>query len=114
MTEAKMLEADELLGRITALRSPDGSGLTGVDIMLTWLRRRIQRLQARAEPMWRYAGAGDLSCITAEEFSNAELRTHIKALTNQTAKELEACIRNPPVLPFSKDNPLPEVVLTLF
>ena len=57
MMEAEMLEADELLGRVTALRSPNGSGLTGVDIMLTWLRRRVQPLQARVEPMWRYTGA---------------------------------------------------------
>ena len=64
--------------------------------------------------MWKYAGVGDLARTTVEEFSSAELRTHIKALTNQSAKELEACIRNPPVLPFSEDNPLPEVVLTLF
>ena len=73
MTEAEMLEADELLGRVQALRSPEGSGLTGVDIMLTWLRRRGQPLQARAEPMWRYTGAGDLARATTEEFSNAEL-----------------------------------------
>ena len=107
MTKAEMLEADRLLERVSALRSSDG--LTGVDIMLTWLRRRVQPLQARAEPMWTYVGAGDLMRATAEEFSNAELRTHIKALTNQSAEELETCIRNPPVPPFSANNPLPEV-----
>ena len=107
MTEAEMLEANRLLERVSALRSSDG--LTGVDIMLTWLRRRVQPLRARAEPMWTYSGAGDLTRATAEEFSSVELRAHVKALTHQSAEELEACIRDPPTPPFSADNPLPEV-----
>lgn len=34
-------------------------GLTGVEILVTWMDRRIQPLQARENPMYEYAGVTD-------------------------------------------------------
>ena len=34
-------------------------GLTDMDLLEVFLSRRIQPLQERAPPMWRYAGASD-------------------------------------------------------
>ena len=59
--------------------------------------------------MWKYAGVEDPTRISAEEFSAAELRAHVKALTNLTAEELEECTRTPPVLPLSEDVPITKV-----
>ena len=64
--------------------------------------------------MWRYAGTGDLTRVTPEDFSSAELRARVKALTHQSAGDLEACVRDPPVPPFSEANPLPEVRFLTF
>lgn len=110
MTEAEEQEADELLSKVELLRLPKGRALTGVDIMATWLKRRVQPLQARVEPMWKYTGVADPMRVSAEELSADELRAHVKALTHLTAEELEESTRSPPMLPLSEDAPIPKVI----
>ena len=42
-------------------------GVTGMDLLEVFLRRRIQPLQARDHPMWMYTGIDDTTRIHPEE-----------------------------------------------
>jgi len=42
-------------------------GVTGMDLLEVFLRRRIQPLQARDHPMWMYSGIDDSTRIHPEE-----------------------------------------------
>ena len=46
-------------------------GVTGMDLLEVFLRRRIQPLQARDHPMWLYSGTEDTTRIHPEEIDNA-------------------------------------------
>ena len=46
-------------------------GVTGMDLLEVFLRRRIQPLQARDHPMWMYSGTDDTTRIHPEEVDDA-------------------------------------------
>src|SRR4051812_43806857 len=48
-------------------------GVTGMDLLEVFLRRRIQPLQARGHPMWMYSGTEDTTRIHPEEVEDDTL-----------------------------------------
>ena len=56
-------------------------GVTGMDLLEVFLRRRIQPLQARDHPMWMYSGINDTTWIHPEEFDDAMLEGWLKSIT---------------------------------
>ena len=83
------------------------TGVTGVQLIYTFLKRRVYPLQQRAHPMWAYEGTHDATRISAVELSANELDTLVKSVTSYTAEATfnYACATDP----FSWENPLPEV-----
>ena len=53
-----------LAGRVVELVR---EGVTGMDLLEVFLRRRIQPLQARDHPMWLYLGLNDTTRVHPEE-----------------------------------------------
>ena len=58
------------------------AGVNGMDLLETFLIRRIQPLQARVHPMWMYEGPGDDTRVHPEELTDDALASKIKALTS--------------------------------
>jgi hypothetical protein len=62
-----------LYARVRELQIIPGREVDGIDIIRTFLERRIQPLQARAHPMWIYTGQSDPTRSQEENLSSAEL-----------------------------------------
>ena len=56
-------------------------GVTGMDLLEVFLRRRIQPLQYRGHPMWLYSGTEDTSRVHPEEVDDATLERWMTAIT---------------------------------
>ena len=56
-------------------------GVTGMDLLEVFLRRRIQPLQARDHPMWMYSGLDDTTRIHPEEVEEATLEGWLSSIT---------------------------------
>ena len=56
-------------------------GVTGMDLLEVFLRRRIQPLQARDHPMWMYSGTDDTTRIHPKEVDDAMLEGCLKSIT---------------------------------
>ena len=84
-----------------------GKEVSGVHLIATFIRRRVHQIQARAHPLFEYAGATDITRTSAEELSTGEVESRVCALT--LLKVGEANVLEPPVVPFSLENPVPEV-----
>ena len=56
-------------------------GVTGMDLLEAFLRRRIQPLQARDHPMWLYSGLEDTTRIHPEEVTDEMLEGWLSNIT---------------------------------
>ena len=56
-------------------------GVTGMDLLEVFLRRRIQPLQYRGHPMRLYSGTEDTSRVHPEEVDDATLERWMTAIT---------------------------------
>ena len=56
-------------------------GVTGMDLLEVFLRRRIQPLQARDHPMWMYSGLDDTTRIHPEEVDDDTLEGWLSGIT---------------------------------
>ena len=56
-------------------------GVTGMDLLEVFLRRRIQPLQARDHPMWMYSGLDDTTQIHPEEVDDDTLEKWLSGMT---------------------------------
>jgi hypothetical protein len=60
-SDAEVENIKPLLARIQELKNAAGNRLTGTQLMVFFLRRRIQPLQARVSKLWTYSGSNDPS-----------------------------------------------------
>ena len=56
-------------------------GVTGMDLLEVFLRRRIHPLQARDHPMWLYSGTEDTTRIHTEEIDEVTLERWMASIT---------------------------------
>ena len=56
-------------------------GVTGMDLLEVFLRRRIQPLQARDHPMWLYSGLDDTTRIHPEEVTDEMMEGWLSSIT---------------------------------
>ena len=56
-------------------------GVTGMDLLEVFLRRRIQPLQYRGHPMWLYCGTEDTTRVHPEAVDDATLERWVAAIT---------------------------------
>ena len=114
LSPAEEAEANDLLSRVADLRFAPGKELTGMQLICTFLKRRIQPLQARVHGMWEYSGLQDPTRTSPEEISGEELEARVRQITH--LKRDDSFAEPTAAITFSSENPLPEVTeaLTLF
>jgi len=80
--------------------------VNGVDIIRTFLKRQVQPLQARAHPMFLYAGGHDPTRESAEELSRGDLDRVLRPLLKY--KGDEDLPGKSLTAPFSASRPVPQ------
>ena len=107
LSDAEEQEAGPLLQAIARLARQTGKELAGTAVYSLFIGRRIQPLQHRSHPMWKYAGAKDSTRCSKEEISLKEVTDTARKLSKLSREEV--FVVDPAVVPYSKDNPLPKV-----
>ena len=80
-------------------------GVTGMDLLEVFLKRRIQPLQARDHPMWLYSGTDDSSRVHPEAADVKYVAQCLKCITGNKDNPRGSGR----VLPFDADH-LPDMV----
>ena len=78
MTPAEKEVVKVLVERVVQLVR---DGVTGVDLLEVFLRRRIQPLQARDHLMWMYSGIDDTTRIHPEEVDEDTVAQWLRGIT---------------------------------
>ena len=78
MTPEEKAQVKVLVGRVVQLVR---EGVTGMDLLEVFLRRRIQPLQARDHPMWLYSGLDDTTRVHPEEVTDEMLEGWLSSIT---------------------------------
>jgi hypothetical protein len=110
-TEAEMEDIKSFLARIQTLKSASGGAMSGMQLMVFFLQRRIHPLQHRVSKLWSYSGSEDSSRVSEEDIDKKDLDKRVRALTSLT-KDDEI-----PVLTadfFDSEHPLPAVCALSF
>ena len=76
-------------------------GVTGMDLLEVFLRRRIQPLQYRGHPMWLYCGTEDTTRVHPEEVPSKTVALWLRSITGNQDNPRGS--RR--VVPFSSINP---------
>jgi hypothetical protein len=85
-------------------------GVTGMDLLETFLSRRIQPLQARDHTMWHYSGPEDTTRTHPEEVFDETVAQWLRSITGACDNPLGA----KRILPFSALNPPTNLVSYIF
>jgi hypothetical protein len=105
-SHAEVENIKPLLARIQELKSAAGSGLNGTQLMVFFLQRRIQPLQARVSKLWTYSSLNNPSRVYSKDPEKKDLDKRVRSLTTLTAKiEVHACLATA----FNSTHPLPRV-----
>jgi hypothetical protein len=108
-SEAKVEAIKPLLTRIQSLKCAAGGGLIGTQLMVFFLQRRMQPLQARAAKLWSYSSLSDPSRVADQDPEKKNLNKWVRSLATLTAQmEIPACT----TAFFDSDHPLPAVCVT--
>uniref|UniRef100_A0ACD5VNA9 Uncharacterized protein n=1 Tax=Avena sativa TaxID=4498 RepID=A0ACD5VNA9_AVESA len=99
-------ETEVLYERVCDLESRMGKVEGGCTLIRRWLRRCIQPLQARIHPMFQWAGADDVTRISADGISVSEVHKRVRLLTKYTTKDVLPSELVVP--PFDASNPPPK------
>jgi hypothetical protein len=75
-----MAITEPLMEKITQLRSIPGKEVTSLQLICTFIERRIQPLAARAHCMWDYTGRRDSTRFTFNELREAEIDEGVRAV----------------------------------
>ena len=85
-------QVSKLLARIANLRQKN---LTREAVVLDWMRRRIQPLQARETFGFQYQGETDSSSYSKDEISDEEVFSRVQRLLRNMKKVLSVFIAKP-------------------
>ena len=88
---------------MTQIATLKEKGMTRIQLAGVFLKRRVQPLQDRAEPMWAYLGASDSNRLRKEELSSNELKSCLRSITR--GKDSDPIDSTPAIPPFSAANP---------
>ena len=78
-----------------------------MQVICTFLKRRIQPLPVRVHGMWKYSGLQDSTRRSSEELSGEELETRVRQITN--LKRDDPFVEATAAIPFIEENSLPKV-----
>ncbi|KAK1641924.1 hypothetical protein QYE76_059729 [Lolium multiflorum] len=104
-TEEERASTETLMARIHELQNTRGKELSGIQITAYFLRTRVQPLQARKHPLWKYAGDKDVDRLSVN-LEVKDLERLVRKISSLSKKD--AVPSSCRVTPFSAANPLPE------
>jgi hypothetical protein len=92
--------------RIHQIKNTDGEELSGVQIIVYFLRIQVQPMQARKNPLWMYSGVKDVDRLS-KDVSMKDLEKLVRHFTslNRTHTVPSSCC----VEPYSASHALPQV-----
>jgi hypothetical protein len=82
LTEEEMKITHPLLEKIQQLRATSEKELSGLQLIRTFIKRRIQLLAARAHCMWDYTGRWDPTRFSFDELREAEIDDVVRVVTS--------------------------------
>jgi hypothetical protein len=81
LSEEEVKITEPLMEKIQQLRATLNKELLGIQLIRTFIERRIQPLAARAHCMWDYSDRRDSTRITPDELHEAEIDDCVRAIT---------------------------------
>ncbi|KAK1668139.1 hypothetical protein QYE76_056298 [Lolium multiflorum] len=104
-TEEEKTSTEALMTRIHELQNTRGKELSGIQITAYFLRTRVQPLQARKYPLWKYAGDEDVDRLSAD-LEVKDLEKLVRKISSLSKKDsVPSSCR---VKPYSATNALPK------
>ncbi|KAK1645330.1 hypothetical protein QYE76_063135 [Lolium multiflorum] len=104
-TEEERASTEALMTRIHELQNTRGKELSGIQITVYFLKSRVQPLQARKFPLWKYTGDEDVDRLSAD-LEVKDLEKLVRKISSLSKKDsVPSSCR---VTPFSAANPLPK------
>ncbi|KAK1649011.1 hypothetical protein QYE76_066816 [Lolium multiflorum] len=94
-TEAEKLATEALMTRIHELQNTRGKELSGIEITAYFLRTRVQPLQARKNPFWKYAGEEDVDRLS-KDLPLKDFEKLIRKISSLNKKDLIPTSCRPP------------------
>jgi hypothetical protein len=82
LSDEEMKIMEPLMEKIQQLRATPKRELSGIQLIRTFIERRVQPLAARAHPMWDYTDRRDPTQISSDELREAEIDDSVRAVTN--------------------------------
>jgi hypothetical protein len=98
-----------LMGKIQQLRATPKKELSGLQLIRTFIERRVQPLAARAHCMWDYTDRRDPTRISSDELKEAEIDDGVHTITSLKKKSIMPKIFG--AVAFNKSHPRTEVCL---
>jgi hypothetical protein len=72
---------DDLYEKVLDVNNAGGRTMIGTEVVVVFLKRRIQPVMSRVHQMWSYSGSKDVTRINAAELSDKELLDEVRRLT---------------------------------
>jgi hypothetical protein len=107
LSDEEMKITQPLMEKIQQLRATPRKELSGLQLIRTFIERRVQPLAARAHCMWDYTGRRDPTRFSSDELKEAEINDGVCAVTSLKKKSIVPKIFGTEA--FSKSNPRTEV-----
>ncbi|KAK1614281.1 hypothetical protein QYE76_019798 [Lolium multiflorum] len=104
-TDEEKTATEELMTHIHDLQNTRGKELSGIQIKTYFLRIRVQPLQARKNPLWKYTGDNDVDRLSVD-LSVKDLEKLVRKISSLSKKDpVTSSCR---VKPYSAINALPK------
>jgi hypothetical protein len=110
LSEEEMKVTQPLVEKIQQLRATPKKEMSGLQLIRTFIERRVQSLAARAHCMWDYTDRRDSTQISSDELKEAEIDDSVRAVTSLKKKSIVPKVFG--AVAFSKSHPRTEVRLS--
>jgi hypothetical protein len=107
LSDEEMRITEPLMDKIQQLRATPKKEVSGIQLIRTFIERRIQPLAARAHCMWDYSDRRDSTRISQDELREAEIDECVRTITN--IKKKDPVLKIFGAVAFSKAFPRTEV-----
>ncbi|KAK1663143.1 hypothetical protein QYE76_051302 [Lolium multiflorum] len=104
-TEEERTSTESLMARIHELQNTRGKELSGIQIIVYFLKSRVQPLQARKFPLWKYTGNEDVDRLSVD-LEVKDLEKLVRKITSLSKKD--AIPSSCRVKPYSATHALPK------
>jgi hypothetical protein len=109
-SDAEVEQILPLLSRIQALKECKGGALSGIQLIVFFVQRRVQPLQHRLTKLWSYSGLEDPAHVSEDLIEKQDVDKRVGSLTKLTKDHAVADLTADY---FDSMHPLPEVHICL-